>query len=289
MGLTLIGAAFREAPSSAQNTTLKPEELAAQVINAANKAYNEKQFPVAIERYREYLKTHGNQKDATLARYGLALCLLEQPQKDFKVAIETLNPVVGVQEFADRPLALYYLALAYRGQGHDALAQAVAKPNEAAQHRNTAKDQFTQANQRFSEAITAFLARAKTAPPPAANELAVDLEWANRARCDQAEMLLRIEKNKEASDLLTPLLADATLTKSKYRPQMLYLHGHASFLLKDYIAAGRSLSLLVPFADPVFGVHTQYLLARVHHIADEREEATALYDAVVKGYDKQKA
>ena len=102
LGLVLIGAAFREAPVSAQNTTLKPEELAAQVINAANKAYNEKQFPVAIERYREYLKTHGNQKDATLARYGLALCLLEQPQKDFKVAIETLTPVVGVQEFADR-------------------------------------------------------------------------------------------------------------------------------------------------------------------------------------------
>ncbi|RLT04003.1 MAG: hypothetical protein DWI21_15000 [Planctomycetota bacterium] len=288
LGFTLIGAAFREAPCSAQNTTLKPEELAAQVINAANKAFNEKQFPVAVERYREYLKTHGNQKDAMLARYGLALSVMEQPQKDFKVAIEMLNPVVGVQEFADRALMLYYLALAYRGQGHDALTQAIAKPNEAVQHRNTAKDQFTQANQRFEEAITSFLAKAKTTPPPAANELAVDLEWANRARCDQAEMLLRIEKNKEASDLLTPLLADATLAKSKYRPQMLYLHGHASFLLKDFITAGRSLSQLVPFADPVFGVHTRYLLARVHHIADEREEATALYDAVAKGYDKQK-
>ena len=288
LGLTLIGAASREATCFGQNTTLKPEELAAQVINAANKAYNEKQFGVAIERYREYLKTHGNQKDATLARYGLALSLLEPPQKDFKVAIETLNQVVGVQDFADRPLALYYLALAYRGQGHDALAQAIAKPNEAPQHRNTAKDQFTQASTRFGEAVTAFLARAKTAPPPAANELAVDLEWANRARCDQAEMLLRIEKNKEAADLVTPLLVDATIAKSKYRPQMLYLHGHANFLLKDFLSAGRSLSQLVPFGDPVFGVHTQYLLARVHHIADEREEATALYDAVIKGYEKQK-
>ena len=177
LGIVLIGAALPPARCSAQNTTLKPEELAAQVINAANKAYNEKQYPVAIERYREYLKTHGNQKDATLARYGLALCLLEQPQKDFKVAIETLNPVVGVQEFADRPLALYYLALAYRGQGHDALAQAIAKPNEAVQHRNTAKDHFTQANTRFGEAITAFLARAKTAPPPAANGTIILIGW----------------------------------------------------------------------------------------------------------------
>lgn len=288
LGLMLLGAALRSGNCSAQTTTLKPEELAAQVINAANKAYNEKQFGVAVERYREYLKTHANQKDVTLARYGLALSLLEPPQKDFKVAIETLNQVVGVQDFADRPLALYYLALAYRGQGHDALVQAVAKPNEAAQHRNTAKDQFTQASVRFGEAVTAFVARSKTAPPPAANELAVDLEWANRARCDQAEMLLRIEKNKEAADLVTPLLADATIAKSKYRPQMLYLHGHANFLLKDYLTAGRSLSQLVPFGDPVFGVHTQYLLARVHHIADEREEATALYEAVLKGYEKQK-
>ena len=110
-----------------QQTTLKPEELAAQIINAANKAYNEKQFPFATERYREYLKTYSNQKDVTLARYGLALCLLEAPQKDFKVAIETLNPVVGVQEFADRPLALYYLALAYRGLGHRSEERRVGK------------------------------------------------------------------------------------------------------------------------------------------------------------------
>ena len=60
LGLMLIGAASREATCFAQNTTLKPEELAAQVINAANKAYNEKQFGVAVERYREYLKTHAN-------------------------------------------------------------------------------------------------------------------------------------------------------------------------------------------------------------------------------------
>ncbi len=277
--------------ANAQETQLKPEEMAAQILNAGNKAYNEKQYPIAMDRYREYLKTFSNQKDVTLVRYGLALCLLEAPapQKDFKAAIETLNQVVGVQEFTERPVALYYLALAHRGLGHDSLVQAVAKPNEAAQHRAAAAQQFTPAAQRFGEAVTALLARAKNTPPPPANELPVDFEWANRARCDQAEMLIRLEKLKEASDLLTPLLADATLAKSKYRPTMLYFHGHASFLLKDYLAAGRSLSQLAPFADPVFGVHTQYLLARVHHVAEERDEATALYDAVVKGYDKQKA
>ncbi|MEK6262692.1 MAG: tetratricopeptide repeat protein [Planctomycetota bacterium] len=267
---------------------LKPEEMAAQIVNAANKAYNEKQFPAAIERYREYLKTYSNQKDVTLARYGLALCLLEAPQKDYKVAVETLTQVVGVQEFTDRPLALYYLGLAHRGLGHEALALGIAKPPEAAQHRAAAIQQFTPAAQRFAEAVVAFAARAKTNPPPTAEQLALDIEWANRARCDQAEMLIRLEKPKEASDLLTPLLTAETTKTSKYRPFLLYLHGHASFLLKDYIAAGRSLSQLAPFADPVFGVHAQYLLARVHHVAEERDEAAALYDAVVKGYDKQK-
>jgi cellulose synthase operon protein C len=275
--------------ASAQPPQLKPEEMAAQIANAGNKAYNEKQYPVAIERYREYLKTYSNQKDATLVRYGLSLCLLEGPQKDYKAAVDTLNQVVGVQDFVDRPAALYYLGLAQRGLGHDALALAVAKPPEAAQHRAAANQQFTPAAQRFGEAAVAFETRTKANPPPTPEQLAIDVEWVHRARCDQAEMLIRLDKTKEAADLLTPLLAAESSQKSKYRPLMLYLQGHAAFLLKDYVQAGRSLSQLAPFADPVFGVHAQYLLGRVHHLSDERDEAVALYDAVVKGYDKQKA
>ena len=282
--LTLAGSATAQ-PA----TPLKPEEMAVQVLNAANRAYNEKQFAPATERYREYLKTFGNQKDVNFARYGLALCLLEAPQKDFKGAIENLNPVIGVQDFVERPMALYYLALAHRGLGHESLALGIAKPPEAAQHRATANQQFTPAAQRFAEAAAAFTARTKVNPAPAAELIAADLEWANRALCDQVEMLVRLDKLKEANDLLTPALAAEVTQKSKYRPTLLYLHGHVNFLLKDYISAGRSLSQLAPFTDPVFGVHAQYLLARVHHVADEREEAIALYDAVIKGYDKLKA
>src|SRR5207247_2556221 len=36
------------------------------------------------------------------------------------------------------------------------------------------------------------------------------------------------------------------------------------------------------------GSHAQYLLGRAHHLSGERAEATALYEAVVTGYDKQK-
>ena len=267
---------------------LKPEEMAVQVLNAANKAFNEKQFGPAAERYREYLKTFGNQKDANLARYGLALALLEAPQKDYKGAVEQLNPVAGVQDFVERPFVLYYLALAQRGLGHEALALGIAKPQEVAQHRAAAVAQFTPAIQRFGEAATAFIARTKANPAPTAEQIAADTEWSVRALCDQCELLIRIEKIKEANDLLNPVIAANTHQKSKYFPTLLYLHGHANFLLKDYVAAGRSISQLAPFADPVFGVHAQYLLARVHHVADERDEAVNLYDAVIKGYDKQK-
>jgi TolA-binding protein len=267
---------------------LKPEEMAVQVLNAANRAYNEKQFGPAVERYREYLKTFGNQKDANLARYGLALALLEAPQKDYKGAIENLNPVAGVQDFPERPMVLYYLALAHRGLGHESIALAIAKPQELAQHKANAAQQFTPAAQRFGEASAAFMARSKSNPPPAADQITLNLEWANRALCDQAEMLIRLDKWKEANDLLSPALIAETAKTSKYRPTMLYLHGHVSFLLKDYVAAGKSLSQLAPFADPVSGPHSQYLLARVHHVAEERDEAVNLYDAVIKGYDKQK-
>src|SRR5436190_23661237 len=109
--LAVLVCAILFRPAAAQQ--LKPEEAAAQLLASANKAYDEKQFPFAIERFRQYLKDFGGQKDANPARYGLALALLEGPQKDYKSAIEALAPVVGVQDFPGRATALYYLALAY--------------------------------------------------------------------------------------------------------------------------------------------------------------------------------
>jgi tetratricopeptide (TPR) repeat protein len=282
-------------PAKAQ-PPLKPEEMATLVLNSANRAYDDKQFAVAVERYREYLKNFSGMKDATSARFGLSLSLLESPQKDYRAAIETLGPVAGVADFPDRPLALYYLALAYRGVGHEALSLAAAKPQEAATHRNTANQNFTQAAKFFADARTAFEQRAKSPPattpaaaPAEASELPPDVEWAARARCDEAEMQIRLDKTKEAQQLTEAFAADPALAKSRYRATGLYYHGQACFTLRDYLAAGRSLSQLVPFDDPVFGVHAQYLLARTHHLAEERVEATALYEAVLAGYDRQKA
>ncbi|MFM7843425.1 MAG: tetratricopeptide repeat protein, partial [Planctomycetota bacterium] len=270
---------------------LKPEEQAALVLNAGNKAFNNKQYNVAAERFREYIQKFPNQKDVTAARYGLGLALLETNPRDFKNAIEALTPAAGVNEFVDRPYVLYQLALAHRGTAYDLWQQAIAKPNEAPALKQQALPQFASAATRFNEATVAFLARAKTAAPApaaAAGELLADVEWANRARCDHSEMLLRQDKSKEAVELLAPWLVDATQSKSVYRPLALYLHGQAAFNLRDYAGSLRSLAALAPFTQPVFGAHAQYLLGRTHHLLEERVEAAARYDAVIAGYEKAK-
>lgn len=287
-GAGVVLACVLTTPLAAQTANLKPEEQAAQLLNAANRAFNEKQIPVAIDRYREYVQKFANQPEIQAARYGLGLALLEQTPRDYKAATEALTPPAGAPEFPERAAALYYLASAYRGWGQDHLAQAVAKPQEAATLKQTANQHFAQAAQRFGDSHAAWMARPKS-PPAAGGTLPPEVEWSVRARCDQAEMLLRVEKVKEAADIVGPLVADATLTASRYRPLAQYLLGNAGFLQRDHATAVRALSALAPFADPVFGVHAQYLLARTHHLLEERAEATALYEAVVSGYVKQKA
>ena len=51
-GIALVLAMVVTEPTVWGQAALKPEEMAAQIVNAANKAYNEKQFPAANERYR---------------------------------------------------------------------------------------------------------------------------------------------------------------------------------------------------------------------------------------------
>ena len=274
--------------AKAQAPQLTTEEKAAQLLNSGNKAFNDKQYPVAIERYREYIKLYSNSKEVNAARYGLGLALLELPARDAKGAIESLKSPADAQDFAERSFAQYYLAIAHRHLGLEAAAQAVAKPQEASQLQNVMKDNFTPAEKRFGDAMAAFAERAKTSPVTPSGEPSVDSEWATRALCERAEMLLRLNKPKDAAPLLATFLAGPLATKSKYRTFATYLHGQASFLLQDYQTAGKSLSQLAPFDDAVYGLHAQYLLARVHHLSDERAEAVTLYDALLKSYEKQK-
>jgi TolA-binding protein len=270
-----------------QQPPLSADEQAALVLNAARRAFDDGKYNLAADGFRQFLSQHANHKDAPAAAYGLGLSLLQQPQRDYPAAIDALQKATAAADLPDRPFALYYLGLAHRGIGNRSLAEIASKPAEEKQLRDAARPKFEEAAKQFTAAQEAFEKRAKGTKVPDKGDLPADVEWAARARCDRCEMLLQAGKYTEAADAAGAFQSDKVLARSRYRPLGLYHLGYARFALKDYRAAGRALSQLAPFTQE-FGPHARFLLARVHHLSDERPEAAAQYKAVIEGFDAQK-
>jgi TolA-binding protein len=280
----LIALAGFLTPAHAQ---LPPDLQAQMILVSARKAYTEKNYPFAADRFREFLQKFGGHPKAADARYGLALTLLEQPERNYAQAAEQLQQLTGNTAFPDHPFVLYYLGLSKRALGLGELAQATAKPNEAAQRRQNANQRFGEAAQQFTAAASLFKQRIK--PDPNAKELPPDQEWLARCWCDQAEMELRLQKIKEAQKTTEPFAKDPLWAKSRYGRLGTYYHGYAEFLLGDFAGAARSLNRQETFADAVFGTHARYLMGRIHQRDGELAEAAAQYEAVLADYAKQKA
>ena len=259
--LALLAALLATTPAAAQDPA---ERQAEQMLGAARKAYNDGNARFAADTFAEYLKKHSGQKGGHAARLGLGLALLDLPERDYKKAAETLGPPANEAAFADRPLALYYLGVCQRGLGLKAAREAAHGP-------------FAEAARSFGLAREAFDRRAADG----------DAEWAARARCDLADVELRLNRPKEARAAVEPFVADAALAAGKSRPLGLYYHGFACFLLNDIPAAGKSLGLVATLDQP-FAPHARYLLGRVHQAEGENAEAAAAFDAVIAGYEKQK-
>lgn len=266
--LTLLGSV------AAQPTA---DQQAATLLNAGRKAYADANPQFAADRFREFLGKFGGHKDANAARYGLGLALLDLPERNYQQALEAFTPAANDAAFPDRPLALYYAGVSRRGLGQNELNQGVQRPNEMPQRQQAANGHFTEAAKFFTSAREVF---EKKTPP--------DVDWAARARCDTAEMELRLGKNKEARATTDPFINDANLAKNKYRPLGLYYHGFACFLMNDIPAAGKSLNQLAPFEQP-YGLHARYLMGRVFSALDEKAEAAGAFDAVLAGFAKQRA
>jgi len=264
-----------------------PDQAADMLLGAARKAYNERNYPFAADKFREFLQKFGGHAHAPAARYGLALTLLDMPERKYAEAAEQLQALASNKALPEYPLVQYHLGLCRRAIGLAELAQAVAKPNEAQPRRDAAKQRFAEAERHFAEAAAAFWAKVKL--DPNAKDLPLELEWHARSLCDQAEMLLRLTKAKEARDATLGFVQDPSLSKSRYLRLGLYYHGYGSFLLKDIPAAARTLNRKDLFDDPAFGTHARYLVARIHHLDGEASEAATQYDAVVADYNKQKA
>jgi TolA-binding protein len=244
--------------ATAQET---PQQQAAKLLASARQAYAGKNYPAAASQFRDYLNRFAALPDAVTARYGLAACLLDGSGRDADAAMAELAKLLPEKAFADYPFVLYYAGLARRAQGEQAADEKAARQRveEAAAH--------------FRDAAAAFVSRVKDTKKPSE-----DLEWSHRARCDHAEMLLRLGRAKEAREAVQDLPPAS---------RQLYLHGFASFLLGDHFAAGRSLSRTSVRTDEVFGTHVRYLLGRLHHLntqQDEREEARLAYQAVLRDH-----
>jgi TolA-binding protein len=280
----LVLCVLAASPALAQ---LTQDQQAEMLLNSARKAYNERNYGFATMKFREFLGKFGNHKDAPSARYGLALAVMEGPEKKYDEARDLLQPLAASKEFPDRALAAYYAGLAHRGLGLQDLAKADAAPNEAAKYRASATQHFNYAIPLLTTAITGFLAKVET--PLDNDKVTLEAEWVARARCDLAEMQVRVGKLKEAQTSAAPFLADPIWSKSRYRNLGRYYYGYASVLLKDHAAGQKTLSTLAPFDDPIFGNHARYLLARTHHLADERAEAATHYNATISDYAKAKA
>lgn len=278
----VCSAVFTAVVFTAQGQT-NPDEAAAAILDGARRGYNEQKYDFAAGRFREFIKQFPNHKDSVYAYYGVGLCLLNGPGKDFKGAIDSLQHMARRGDLPEQGLALYYSGLASRSLAEQAFAEAEAKPDQAAQRNAEAKRLLESASQSFTAAAGVFANRAKNASSPTRSS---DLEWSLRSRCDQADMLLRLGRHKEAADRAAALIAEKN-PPGPFIDLAQYQLGHALFMCGDNTGAGRALSTLTPFNQP-YGPHVRYLLARIHHVAGECPEAAALYQALLSGYEEAK-
>jgi tetratricopeptide (TPR) repeat protein len=285
LGLALVVLLAAAAFTLAQKP---PDEKAAeQLLTSARKAYADKRFPESANQFRDLLNRFAQSKHADAARYGLALALLEAPEPDLAAIHDSLKKLEGDAAFPERRFVLYHLGNCERGLGVRALTQANAVPMKQSELQVAAQRHFTDAEKRFAAAAEAFGKLVK-AGPVEGKALPADLDWLYRSRCDQAEMLLRLGKIKEARATLAAVLADPRLAQSPARMLANYYEGVACSFEDNNLAAGRALSRLAPFTEPVIGSHARFLLARVHEKAEEDAEATAHYEGVLADYERAK-
>ena len=267
-----------------------PDQVAEMLLSSARKGYNEKQYSFAQARFREFLQKFGGHKEASAARYGLGLAILDGPEKDRNLveATQVLTQAAGDGAFANRPFALYFLGQSQRAQGMADLsiaAQPGKGPAEIVKFQNDAKPKFDAALKSFEQALN--LLKPLVDKASTKEQSAEASEWVARAQADVAEMQLRLGKPKDALATAEPFLKDPVLSRSKQKDVGRYYYGYAAFLLGDMATAQKTLTMLAPFADPEWGTHARYLLARTNHLAGERAEATFNYEGLLAEHKKQ--
>src|SRR5436190_24193507 len=96
----LVGLALIAAMAAAQ---VPPEQQADMLLGAARKAYNERNYPFAVEKFKEFLQKFGGHASAPQARYGLALTYLDMPERKHNEAAEQLQQLAGNKALPEYP------------------------------------------------------------------------------------------------------------------------------------------------------------------------------------------
>lgn len=253
-----------------------PEKQAESLLNSARVAFNAGQLSEAGKQFRSLLEKFANTPSAQHARYGLGLVLTRSPQSDLSKAVEFLTPPANDGGFPDRGFALYLLAVCHRRDALAELDKPAPTPAAIEQQRKTTEPKWNEALRRFHEARDWF----------ASKQLE---DWSGRARCDAAEILLRLNRHREARSVCEPFVKDEKFAENPHRAMGLYYYGLCCFVDGQRDEAGQTLNQIAPFDQPGFGTHAEYLVGRLLHLSEEKDAASVHYDAVLTEFEKQKA
>src|ERR1043165_2949097 len=105
VAIALVGIIAFGAFQSRVSAQITPDQQADMLLNAARKAYNEKNHAFAATKFREFLSKFAGHKYAPAARYGLALALIEGPEKKYDEARDLLKPLAEDTSFQDQAFA----------------------------------------------------------------------------------------------------------------------------------------------------------------------------------------
>lgn len=280
-------AAAEKAKAAAELAKQQAEDKrAASILNEAKQAYEQKNFPQSINKYREFISQFPKRNEVTAAHYGLAIAMAESPDKDWNALIKELEPLVALPDLPDKGRAQYWLGAALRMTGQPQYDAAKLHPEQ--------KDPLAKATERLTQAAGQFAAAdaslTATAPKPAgdAKELPPALELAARAKVEGAEVLLKLGKAKEAADLVKVFATDPLFSKSAQRHAALLALGEAQTELHEYPAAFAALSQLAPFDQIGIGLHARYLLGRILEETGQKPEAVIEYETIFKPFLEQR-
>jgi len=269
--LTCLGLLLAIGGAAAAQGADPAQELLTQAQQSSAKG----DFKSAVQQYQDFLQKFANHAQTTQVKYGLGLALLQAPARDYSKISPLLDAAADDAKFADRAGALYWSGVVAREW-----ARRGSAPAEA-----TARLELS--GRRFGEAARAYQGLIGAWTDKGEKELPAALESVIRCGCDQVDAYLAAGKTKEAAEIAGGLSKQHWISRSRWRETVAYVTGCAYFAAEDPVSAGRALVRLAPFEQPLVGPHARYLLARIHHLANELTEASEHYEAVPVAFEAQ--